>query len=372
LSDDRNRWSVDGKTWVRDQMMGDADIYRRWAQEGPQPFRPETVEEYGEWVEEFRRALLVLVHMTSGMPARGTELLGIRFENTMQGGIRNIFVHDGMVFFITIYHKGYRSSDMVKLVHRYMAPIVGKLMVWYLWLVLPFWRQVQGIIQEATKHSAFVWADNVVGPKKVDDDGASTQGSGAGSLDGADEDWDEEFTVANGLWTSDQMRRAMQKYSREWLGTPIGTAMWRQMAVAIRNRYLKNKGQPDIKAEDDGDDGEADDNDDEEDWSSQTVHTAQIDGMIYGRLLQQGDFGTLSQQDRHQRVSKIWHRFLDMDRRESGPVNSGKRRRYIYHEEQDHSRARRAKRLCNVDIRSQLQQMMGSDVEFRGNQQEVI
>jgi hypothetical protein len=48
LSDDRNRWSVDGKTWVRDQMMGDADIYRRWAQEGPQPFRPETVEEYRE------------------------------------------------------------------------------------------------------------------------------------------------------------------------------------------------------------------------------------------------------------------------------------------------------------------------------------
>lgn len=371
LTDARNQWTVDGKTWLRDRMMADAALRSRWTRDSPQPFKTEAVEEYGRWVEEFRTLLLVLVHMTSGMPARSTELVGIRFENTIQGGVRNIFVQDGMVFFITIYHKGYRSSDMVKLIYRYLAPSVAKLMVWYLWLVVPFWQQVQGVVQGAVKNSAFVWADNVVCPSKAqDDETASTQTSGSHGIDAADEDWDEEFTVANGLWTSDQMRRAMQKCSGQWMGVPVGIAPWRQIAVAIRNRYLKERNQPDIKPEDEGDDGDGDD--DEDEWSEQTVHTAQVDGSVYGRLLQQGDFGTLSRQDRHRRISRIWHRFWDMDGREGQPAVTGKRRRQVYHEEQDESRARRFKRMSRVDIRSQLKQMMGDDAEFRGNQQEVI
>ncbi len=94
-----------------------------------------------------------------------TEIISIRYHNTAHGSIRNVFIQDGLVFFITIYHKGYRKSGAVNLIYRYMPPCVGELLVWYLWLVLPFWQQVQGCIQKARETSPFVWSDNVVRPE---------------------------------------------------------------------------------------------------------------------------------------------------------------------------------------------------------------
>lgn len=85
--------------------------------------------------------------MVAGQPARAPEILGIRIRNTVNGGLRNIFVHDGMAYFVTSYYKNYRSLGQAKVIHRYAPREVGELLVWYLWLVLPFWQQVQGILK---------------------------------------------------------------------------------------------------------------------------------------------------------------------------------------------------------------------------------
>lgn len=70
--------------------------------------------------------------------------------------------HNQMISFITSYRKGYRITGEVKVIHRYMPREVGELMVWYLWIVLPFWQTVQVIIQRASEASKFMWADEVV------------------------------------------------------------------------------------------------------------------------------------------------------------------------------------------------------------------
>ncbi|GME34865.1 putative DNA helicase protein [Neofusicoccum parvum] len=54
-------------------------------------------------------------------PARGPEILSIRHSNTAKGGHRNIFVEDGLVVFVTRYHKGYAMSGDVKVIHRDVA-----------------------------------------------------------------------------------------------------------------------------------------------------------------------------------------------------------------------------------------------------------
>ena len=84
--------------------------------------------------------MLVIMHMLGGMPGRSTEVLGIRHTNTPYGGIRNIIIDRGIVCFTTSYHKNYRSSEKVKVIHRYLPREAGELLVWYLWLVLPFWQ----------------------------------------------------------------------------------------------------------------------------------------------------------------------------------------------------------------------------------------
>ena len=97
-------------------------------------------------VARFREKLLVLMHITGGQPARGTELLSIRHSNTETGGHRNIFIEDGLVVFVTRYHKGYAMSGDVKIIHRYLPREVGELLVLYLWLVLPFQQRMQAAV----------------------------------------------------------------------------------------------------------------------------------------------------------------------------------------------------------------------------------
>jgi hypothetical protein len=40
------------------------------------------------------------------------------------------------------------------------------LLVWYLWLVLPFWQQVQGMVKGADQVSAFLWSEEIVYRKR--------------------------------------------------------------------------------------------------------------------------------------------------------------------------------------------------------------
>jgi hypothetical protein len=49
-----------------------------------------------------------------------------------------LFVEDGLVVFVTQYHKGYAMSSNIKIIHRYLLREVSELVVRYLWLVLLF------------------------------------------------------------------------------------------------------------------------------------------------------------------------------------------------------------------------------------------
>lgn len=43
---------------------------------------------------------------------------------------------------MTRYYKGYAMSGDVKIIYRYLPREVGELVVWYLWLVLPFYQRM--------------------------------------------------------------------------------------------------------------------------------------------------------------------------------------------------------------------------------------
>lgn len=89
-------------------------------------------------VDAFLEQLLLLIHVTSGQPARGTEVLSLRYKNSLHGQNRNIFVEDGLVSTVTSYHKGYAVTGSTKIIHRYLPREVGELLIYYLWLILPF------------------------------------------------------------------------------------------------------------------------------------------------------------------------------------------------------------------------------------------
>jgi hypothetical protein len=104
------------------------------------------VKEYFQEVELFLERLLLLVHITSGQPAQGTEMLTLRHTNTLHSHHRSIFIKNGLVGTVTSYYKGYNVTSTLKIIHRYLPKEVSELLVYYLWLVLPFWQKLEVLV----------------------------------------------------------------------------------------------------------------------------------------------------------------------------------------------------------------------------------
>jgi hypothetical protein len=73
-------------------------------------------------------------------------------------------MENGLVAFVTGYHKGYRSSGNIKIIHRYLPREVGELFVYFVWLIWPFNEDLQLESSGKRCNSPFLWGDS----KKVE------------------------------------------------------------------------------------------------------------------------------------------------------------------------------------------------------------
>ncbi|KJZ71410.1 hypothetical protein HIM_09198 [Hirsutella minnesotensis 3608] len=190
---------------------------------------------------------------------------------------------------------------------------------------------------------------------------AGREGGEVADTEGFD-DWIKERK-----WTSDRARRIMQRHSERLMGTKLNISAWRNMAIAISNRYLHDAFKEAGFGEED-DDGIEDNPAD-----LQAGHGTHVAGLIYARQLQQGGFGTAAMREQFRAISREWHQFLGFGAEDwTGAGEGGKRRRAGFEAEREEARFRRFARLSHTDVRGQLRQMMGDETEFRGRQQEVI
>jgi len=162
LRDPRNQGILpSGERWILDRVIAQSWLHAEFLgfDDRNQPtWNHATVQGYITRVKDFLRRLLLLCHLTSGQPARGTEILSLRHSNTAQGHHRSIFIEDGLVSTVTAYHKGYSITGSTKIIHRYLPNEVGELMIYYLWLVLPFWRYIERhTTPTRTATSPFLW-----------------------------------------------------------------------------------------------------------------------------------------------------------------------------------------------------------------------
>ncbi|KAL5396538.1 hypothetical protein PMIN03_012955 [Paraphaeosphaeria minitans] len=131
--------------------------------------------------------------------------MSIRHSNTVKGAHRNIFIEDGKVVFVTRYYKGYVVSGDVKIIHRYLPREVGELVVYYLWLVLPFQQRMEALVWEKEAMSSHMWPADPNGRK----------------------------------WTTDRMREALKRETSVGLGQPLTVAAYREIAIGISRRFLR-------------------------------------------------------------------------------------------------------------------------------------
>ncbi|KAA8615982.1 hypothetical protein PtrV1_11378 [Pyrenophora tritici-repentis] len=213
-----------------------------------------------------------------------------------------------MVVFVTRYHKGYKVSGDVKIIHRYLPREVGELVVWYMWLVLPFQQRLEALVWEKEAVSSHMWPADPSGRK----------------------------------WTTDRLREALKRESRIAMGQEWTFAGYREMAIGISRRFLRGSTA-----------FQADEGEENKEWAEeqagdsiadeQAGHTSHVAGLIFG--FQAG---------------------LDDQRR------SSKRKRAPFESEADEARVDRWQRLRKMDARAQLKRMMGEEAKFRGVQEAAI
>jgi superfamily II DNA helicase RecQ len=319
------------------------------------------MDTYMKVVQAFREKLLFLMHLTGGQPARAPEILLLRFENTSYGAIRNIFILGQMVCFVTWYHKAFQQKDQAKVIYRYLPREVGEPLVHYLWLVLPFVQQVQGLLHSADTSSPFLWTTNVVGHKR------------APVVDQIDQEgeMEEDSKAFGSLWSSDCMRRILQKITQRILGSPINISVWRHLSLAICRRYLSEHGGSLVGGDGyDSEDSEHGMRPREDIFELQSAHSTHVGGMVYGREIEQGLGIPYMQSDAFRKASESWHRFLGLGML---ATTKGKSPMKEFDHVRQKARAQRFVCIQRVNLDDQLRKILQNDqATFSPNQQRAI
>jgi hypothetical protein len=254
-----NRWLLDRvleNDWLRDEMLA-------MSPESQLQWKKKAVQAYFDKVDAFLERLLLLVHMTGGQPPRGTELIGLQHSNSAYGQHRSVFVEEGLIGTVTSYHKGYNIAGSTKIVHRYLPKEVSELLVYYLWLVLPFWQQLDILVYKRKHpHSTFLW------PKQ------------------------------NGTWDPSRLTNVISREARLYLNTSLGILTYRHLAIAISRQHLSCGG---FKRDYGVDKKIADE---------QATHGSWIAGTVYARGLQEAPGHVKARSSEYRAVSREWHSFL--------------------------------------------------------------
>lgn len=150
LQDQRNADTLPpGDTWLLQRVIGSDRLRdRSCALDGGRKilWDLKQFQLYRTQVDRFLEMLLLLVHLITGQPAQGAEITGLHHANTTFH--RNVFVEDGLIAIVASYHKGNTCTGTTKIINRYLPREISELVVYYLWLILPFVQKMTLLVAE--------------------------------------------------------------------------------------------------------------------------------------------------------------------------------------------------------------------------------
>ena len=103
----------------------------------------------------------------------------------------------------------------------------------------------------------------------------------------------------------------------------------------------------------------------------QSGHSRQMEEMIYGLLMSESPFSTMSEREQFRQVSVDWHRVLRFPSAwEEQPIEANIAQQM--QREQKQIQIERQQRMRHVNGQAELQRMYGPDAQFRGIQQTAL
>jgi hypothetical protein len=237
-----------------------------------------------EYLEQKRRFLELLMHLTGGQQGRGPELGSIKFRNSILSS-RNIFVHEGMVFYSTEYHKARAGTNLSHHVAMFLPSEVGDLVVIYLAYIRPFANLIfnQIAIVKNRTDGDYLFSDE----SKVE-----------------------------GCWEGKQLSKALASQSSRFLKCRLTIWSYRQLAVAITKRHIKEiaiffgvedkEGMKEYKRQKEGDV-----------YAWQAGHIWSTNDRRYGLDMAYPSELQPSLLDEYRRISCRWHGWLGFEQKKT-------------------------------------------------------
>ena len=155
--------------------------------------------------------------------------------------------------------------------------MVGELYIYFDWLVRPFQEKLGIMLREDQALSALVWPTDY-------------RGKG---------------------WDLPRMTRVIEQVSRRWIGVPFGIRAWRELAIGISRRYMRQDHVFDY--DEDDEEGEFNEDHPEDIHDIQAGYGLSVAGNVYSRGIMEVSGVVASMRERFYQASREWHRFLGVD-----------------------------------------------------------
>jgi len=205
------RWRGIGRRLQRQVEAGggNRDLWREWDRARQPHDRGRdwpAMQRYDDHAHRLLQLITLAIHLED-LPYRGTELTSLKWANTATA-MRNIYIVDGRVVVVADYNKTDSMSHQPKVIAHFLSPRVERLLMAYLVDVLPC-RWAQRRLQERSA---------------------------------TDVPWSPYLFQRDGkLFTTDDLTRWLADWSTGPHGfdVQLGTARWRQMAVAIDQEKVR-------------------------------------------------------------------------------------------------------------------------------------
>ena len=168
-SDARNRWSSgDAKTLVHHVLITD-HLYRRFCfqtQQGRMLWQSVACLDQMRQIYNIQERLSIAIMLSSGQPARGTELASLLYANIPGGSIRNVFVLFNMLLLRGSYNKTSFATGRDKTMVRVPLIEIGRQLIRFLVFVRPLYtiwqRHFRPRMESNARHFLFAGLDRPV------------------------------------------------------------------------------------------------------------------------------------------------------------------------------------------------------------------
>jgi superfamily II DNA helicase RecQ len=256
----------------------------------------------------------------------------------------------------------YNISGLPRPVHRYLPPEVSELVVYYLWLVLPFRQELEAIALEREEQSPFLFSKDIKN------------------------------------WTSDRFREALAQETALGIRVRLTISDYRHCAIAIA-RFIQEQLRKALQGPDSDSDSDSDSGDEGQDegdgpdhdsyrpsaltWDHMAGHSTTVADSTYARLRTEAPGASASMRQRCREACLAWHQFLGLGRGR----RSEKRRASDEPSDEpsgepserpagsyESARRRQWKRLRSTPLLPALQKLMAHDgpAHFRGIQEQAL